>query len=242
MIKNVLKHEKEVTVIGGDHSCAIGTWSGVAKANLHRGPVGLIWVDAHMDAHTPTTSPTGNLHGMPVAHLLGYGDPRLTEIFGLCPKIRPQNLALVGIRSFEAEERELLEKLKVKIFLRKRVHIKTVHFQVPIFYDEDIQKRGLKAVMNDALTVVNDGTDCFGMSIDVDAFQIQDAPGTGTPENGGIVAAEFLNYLKTINYQRHIATEIVEFMPEKDDEVKTTEKLVVNLLEAIYLTKFGERK
>uniref|UniRef100_A0AC34QY92 Arginase n=1 Tax=Panagrolaimus sp. JU765 TaxID=591449 RepID=A0AC34QY92_9BILA len=178
-----------------------------------------------MDAHTPTTSPTGNLHGMPVAHLLGYGDPRLTEIFGLCPKIRPQNLALVGIRSFEAEERELLEKLKV-----------------PIFYDEDIQKRGLKAVMNDALTVVNDGTDCFGMSIDVDAFQIQDAPGTGTPENGGIVAAEFLNYLKTINYQRHIATEIVEFMPEKDDEVKTTEKLVVNLLEAIYLTKFGERK
>lgn len=95
--------------------------------------------------------------------------------------------------------------------------------------------------MDDALTVANDETNCFGMSIDVDGFRIQDAPGTETPENGGIIATEFLDYLKTINYQRHITTEIVEFMPEKDDKAKTTERLVVDLLEAIYLTKFGEK-
>lgn len=112
-------------------------------------------------------------------------------------------------------------------------------FQVPIFFDKDIKRRGLKAVMNDALTAINDGTVNFGMSIDLDGFRVQDAPGTGTPEAGGIIASEFLDYISKMDYQRHIATEIVEFMPEKDDENKTTEKLVAQLLETIYLSKFG---
>lgn len=112
-VMKVTNKGNDLVVIGGDHSCAIGTWSGVARSCHHKGKIGLLWIDAHMDSHTCITSHTGNLHGMPVSHLLGYGDPRLSDILGISPKILPQNLALVGIRSFEPEEKALLEKHKV---------------------------------------------------------------------------------------------------------------------------------
>ncbi|KAE9549297.1 hypothetical protein FO519_007499 [Halicephalobus sp. NKZ332] len=214
--------KEELLVFGGDHSCAIGTWSGVSSAIRPHGDLGLIWVDAHLDAHTPESSPTGNFHGMPVAHLLGHGDKSLTSISDNFPKIKPTNLVFVGIRSYEGPEEELLKKLGVRIF-----------------YDEEVQKRGINDVMNEAIERVSLKTYGFGMSIDLDGFRIQDAPAVGTPEAGGIVADEFLKLIKTHPMEKLLVTEIVEFLPKRDDETKTSEKLIRDLIEHIYLPRFS---
>uniref|UniRef100_A0A914Z5H5 Arginase n=1 Tax=Panagrolaimus superbus TaxID=310955 RepID=A0A914Z5H5_9BILA len=150
---------EELLVFGGDHSCAIGTWSGVASSIRPHGDLGLIWVDAHLDSHTPESSPTGNLHGQPVSHLLGYGNAHLKTVGDKFPKLKPENLVFVGIRSFEPPETEFLQKLGVKIF-----------------YDEEVTKRGINDVMLEAIDRVSHKTYGFGMSIDLDGFRIDDAP------------------------------------------------------------------
>src|SRR5688572_32158105 len=135
-------------VIGGDHSCAAGTWSGVART-MH-GQLGMVWVDAHMDSHTPGTSHTGRLHGMPLAWLLGQDDDPL---YGLSAGVlNPGQVALVGVRSFEPEEAERLKRLGVRVF-----HI------------EEVRARGLDAVFADALAIATAGTEGFGISVDLDA-------------------------------------------------------------------------
>uniref|UniRef100_A0AC34R105 Arginase n=2 Tax=Panagrolaimus sp. JU765 TaxID=591449 RepID=A0AC34R105_9BILA len=213
--------KEELLVVGGDHSCAIGTWSGVASAIRPHGDIGLIWVDAHLDAHTPESSPTGNLHGQPVAHLLGFGNQKLTKIGDQWPKLKPNNLVFVGIRSYEPPEQELLHSLGVKIF-----------------YDDEVAKRGIHDVMNEAIDRVSFKTYGFGLSIDLDGFRVEDAPAVGTPEAGGIIADEFLSFIKCHPMEKLLATEIVEFLPERDDTAKTSEKLVRDLVEHIYLPRF----
>lgn len=157
-----LKKRQRTTVIGGDHSCAIGTWSGVYDAYHHDGDIGLIWFDAHMDGHTPETTPSGNIHGMPVATLLGYGYPTLTNILHDTAKIKPENLCLIGTRSFESGEAALLKKLNVKI------------------YDmEEIAKHGFKEVLQDAIHHVSRHTIGYGFSLDLDGLDPEDAPGGG---------------------------------------------------------------
>ncbi|KAI6191988.1 Arginase [Aphelenchoides bicaudatus] len=186
-----------------------------------QGDIGLIWVDAHMDAHTIESSPTKNLHGTPVAHLLGFGDQTLRTIGDPYPKIKPQNLCMVGIRSFEDEEQELLNRLGVRVF-----------------YDNEVQRRGIYECMLEAIELVSRNTCGFGMSIDLDAFRIKDAPAVGTPEVGGIRAAEFIDFLRDHpNLGNLLATEIVEFMPQKDDLWKRSERLVYDLIESIYIPK-----
>ncbi|CAD5234284.1 unnamed protein product [Bursaphelenchus xylophilus] len=215
--------QNELLVIGGDHSCAIGTWSGVAAAYRPYGDIGLIWVDAHMDAHTIESSPTKNIHGTPVAHLLGFGNELLRTVGDIYPKIKPQNLCLVGIRSFETEEQELLNRLGVRIF-----------------YDSEVQRRGIEQCMKEATELVSRDTHGFGMSIDLDGFRIKDAPAVGTPEPGGIVASEFLDFLRDTQLNGLIATEIVEFMPHKDDIWKRSERLVTDIIESVYLPRISE--
>uniref|UniRef100_A0AC35TNE6 Arginase n=1 Tax=Rhabditophanes sp. KR3021 TaxID=114890 RepID=A0AC35TNE6_9BILA len=217
--------KKEMLVIGGDHSCAIGTWSGVASAARTQGDVGLIWVDAHMDAHTLDSSDTGNIHGMPVAHLLGYGNSKLASIGDDFPAIKPSNLALIGIRSFEPAEQKLLESLGAKIF-----------------YMKDIHEKGFDHCMSEAIKSVTSNTIGFGLSIDLDGFRVEDAPAVGTPEDDGIVADEFLKFFKNNQFDNLIATEIVEFMPRKDDENKKSEHLVKHLVESIYFKKFDSKQ
>jgi len=102
-------------IVGGDHSCAIGTWKGVASALRTRGPLGLIWIDAHMDAHTPQTTPSGALHGMPLACLFGRGDRRLTALGGGIA-LQPQYVCLIGVRRYESNEEALLRQLGVRIY------------------------------------------------------------------------------------------------------------------------------
>ncbi|KAI6232923.1 putative arginase [Aphelenchoides fujianensis] len=218
--KLAVQHQRELVVIGGDHSCAIGTFSGVAAGVQPRGRVGLIWIDAHLDAHTPLTSHSGNLHGMPIAHLLGHGDSALCGLFDFLPKLRPEHLVLIGARSFEQEEREFLESMNVRIF-----------------YMEEVRQRGCYAVLKEAIEHTTDGTCGFTLSVDLDAFDPQDAPAIGCPETGGILADEFLRAVGRVDLRKLLATEVVEFLPVRDSPDRRTEKLVVKLIHQLYANK-----
>uniref|UniRef100_A0A0M3K729 Arginase n=1 Tax=Anisakis simplex TaxID=6269 RepID=A0A0M3K729_ANISI len=227
LVNESLTQNNETVVIGGDHSCAIGTWSGLyAALSKHHGDksdIGLIWVDAHLDAHTPLTSDTGNVHGMPVAHLLGYGDERLKSIYDKHPKINPANLVFIGSRSFEPAEIKFVQSVGAKVF-----------------YQSDVDKLGIEKVLNEAIKIASNKTVGFGMSIDMDGFDVKDAPAVGTPERGGIVANQFINALSKANLKNLLLTELVEFLPRFDKD-KRTEQLVVRLIEAIYGNKLSTR-
>lgn len=183
-------------VLGGDHSCAGGTWTGVARGM--RGALGLVWIDAHMDAHTPRTSHSGRLHGMPLAWLLGQDDDPL---YGLATGVvEPQHVALVGVRSFEPEERERLERLGVRIF-----------------YMDEVRARGVEAVLSDALAIARRGTAGYGISVDLDVVTPDDAPGVGTPVPDGVSAEELVRALARIGGHDDLAAvELVEYSPRLD--------------------------
>lgn len=216
------KEQKFFSVIGGDHSCAIGTWSGVYAAKHVEGDMGLIWIDAHMDSHTPETSESGRIHGMPLATLLGHGYATLTTILNHQPKFKPEHVCLIGVRSYEQGEAELLKRLNVKVF----------------FMDE-VKERGFAAVWQDALAIVNRGTIGYGVTLDIDSLDPLDAPGVDVPEPDGIRAADLMTSWKLMAEDpRLIATEIVEFDPSHDQDQKT-EKLIVSLLQALALGKYS---
>jgi len=189
-------------VVGGDHACAIGTWSGVRAALAPHQAMGLIWVDAHMDSHVPKTSPTGALHGMPVACLLGYGDTALTTLAGPSPKLRPGQVCLIGVRSFEGGERALLERLGVRVF-----------------FMEEVRARGFAAVWDEAVGHVSRDTAGYGVSIDLDAIDPGDAPGVGTPERAGIAADDLIEAVRRGHGDpRLLAVEIAEYNPHQDHD------------------------
>ena len=203
------------TVLGGDHSCAIGTWSGAYMALRDEGPIGLVWIDAHLDSHTPETSPSGNVHGMPLACLLGYGARPLTALAGPGPALDPAHVCVVGVRSFEHSERELLQRLGVRVF----------------FMDE-CQRRGLSAVMADAIAIARNGTAGFGVSIDLDAVDPRDAPGVSLPVAGGLRGLDLAAALQALpNSNDFLGIEIAEFNPYRDDN-RMTARLVEHLLAA----------
>jgi arginase len=157
-------------VLGGDHSIAMGTVSGIAEHHRARGEhVGLLWVDAHADMNTPESSPTGNVHGMPLAVLLGLGHERLVQIGGFWPKVRRENVCLIGIRNLDDTEKEIVRS--------SGVHAYTMR---------EIDERGMQAVMADALQQVQGGTAGFHLSFDLDGMDPNDVPGVGTPVRGGI--------------------------------------------------------
>jgi arginase len=199
-VADSMRHARLPCVIGGDHSCAGGTWTGVARA-LHqagRGPLGLVWVDAHMDAHTPATSHTGRLHGMPLAWLLGQDDDPL---YGLASGVlEPRHVCLVGVRSFEREEKERLERLGVRV-----IHM------------SEVRSRGIDAAIEEAVGIASRGTDAYGISIDLDAITPDEAPGVGTPVAGGIAGAELARALARIGGGASLAAvELVEYLPRLD--------------------------
>jgi arginase len=201
--KNTLLRGVLPLVFGGDHSIAIGTWSGV-KAALHpEEDIGLIWIDAHMDAHSPETSPSLNIHGMPIAVLLGYGDPRLTGINNPQPKLKPENLCLIGIRSFEEGEANLLGDLGVQVYQM-----------------DEVQHRGFPAIFREARGKIPARR--FGLSIDVDAFDPDEAPGTGTPEPSGLRLTDVKKTLYGLAQDpAFLGLEITEFNPYRDINNKT---------------------
>jgi arginase len=206
-----LKQHKFPVVIGGDHSIAMGTWSAVHT--WLQEDFGLIWIDAHLDAHTFETSPSYALHGMPVAALLGHGSPDFTHLLSKSPKIKPENIAFIGIRSFEEGEAHLLASLGVKIFDMDYVHT-----------------HGFDATFKEAQKWVLKNTQFYGITLDIDSLDPEDAPGTGTREPDGIAATDCINSLKGIfSDSRLVAFELTEFNPLEDQE-KKTEKLIWNIM------------
>lgn len=190
-------------VVGGDHSCAVGTWSGVRAAA--RASLGLLWVDAHMDSHVPATSPSGALHGMPLACLLGEGETVLTQLHGPAPKLDPAHVCLFGVRSYEAGEANLLRRLGVRVI-----------------FMEEIMRRGFAAMWREALQHVTRATAYYGITIDLDAIDPRDAPGVGTPAPGGIAGDELVHALTDLQRDpRLLALEIAEYNPHRDREGRT---------------------
>jgi len=220
IVADLTKSKEFFTVFGGDHSCAIGTWSGASSAIKEEGDLGLIWIDAHLDSHTFATSQTGNIHGMPLASLLGLGDRSLASIQTPDVKLKPEHVCVIGARSYEQGEVENLKNLNVRIY-----------------FMEEVEARGLDAVMQEALTLVKTNTAAFGVTIDIDSIDPREAPGTGVSEPGGLSAASLCRALMTIaDDAKLIGTEIVEFDPHLDKE-HLTEKLVPRLMAALIAGK-----
>jgi arginase len=210
--RSIVAGEK-FAVIGGDHSCAIGSWSGAAVALASRGDIGLIWIDAHMDSHTPFTSHSGAVHGMPLAVLFGRGDPRLTSIMSVEPKLKPQNVCLIGVRSFEEEEQTLLRKLGVRVYSQN-----------------EVRERGLAEVLSEARAIVRQQTAAYGISIDLDAIDPQDAPGVGSPEPNGLSGKALKSELQRFRHDDDLlGIEIVELNPVRD-KFGQTSALALDLL------------
>lgn len=222
VVHDTVAEASRFIVLGGDHSCALGTWQGATRALAARGPLGLIWIDAHMDAHTPLTSPSGNRHGMPLAALLGTG---ATAVFSVAenapPLFAPEHVCLIGVRSFEPEEERLLKKLGVRVY---RMH--------------EVEKRGLAVVMTEALQRVQAGTAGFGLTVDLDAVDPREAPAVTMPVAHGLHAAELIEAVASAARQRNlVGVEIAEYNPHNDHESRTAE-LMQTLIETVVAAEF----
>jgi arginase len=201
-------------VLGGDHSVAVGTVSGVARHFRQQGrTIGLIWLDAHADMNTPGSSPSGNVHGMPLAAILGRGAPELVDLFGFHPKVSPAHTAIVGLRDVDRLERDNVRD--------SGVHAYTMR---------DIDERGLRTVMEEAIRAASVGTDGFHLSLDMDFVDPKDAPGVGTPVRGGATYREAHLAMEMIcDSGKMVSMEVVEVNPVID-EVNRTADLAVELI------------
>ncbi|MCA1576007.1 MAG: arginase [Acidobacteria bacterium] len=205
-------------IVGGDHSIAIGSFAGAAAYFRRREQsLGLIWFDAHADMNTPDTTPTGNIHGMPLAALLGRGAPELTRVGGFSPAIHPALCAHVGARDVDAGERELIKKLGVRFFTMR-----------------EIDERGMSACMDEAIAIASKGTAGYAVTFDVDALDPGDAPGSGTLVRGGLTYREaHLGMEKIAENGGMRLLEIVEINTALDVNNKTAELGVELILSAL---------
>jgi arginase len=214
--KILTRDKKFFCVFGGDHSSAIGTWSGVAGGCDE--DFGLIWIDAHMDCHTFSTSASKNIHGMPVAALLGKGDSALTQIITKKPKIHPKNLHLIGIRDYEPEEPKLLDELGASVF-----------------YADNVNKIGVHKILTSSVESILKNCKKFGISLDIDSIDPSYAPGVSTPSPNGLNPddlIESLAFIKNRFSDNFIGIEITEFNPCQDKNDKT-KKIIHRIIDAI---------
>lgn len=220
-VRRTLEQSEIPVVLGGDHSIAIGTVSGVSEFFRERDQkVGLIWIDAHGDMNTPETSPSGNIHGMPLATLLGMGHPRLVEMGGFWPKVEARHTCLIGIRDIDEIERQNVK--------RSGIHAYTMR---------DVDERGMRAVMQEAIGFASDGTAGFHVSFDLDAMDPRDVPGTGTPVKGGISWREANLLMEMISDTgRMTSLEVTELNPILDVKNQSGEVAV-----DVILSAFGKR-
>ena len=206
LVVRAYEQGKTPLVLGGDHSIAVGTVSGMAEAFRRKNKrIGLIWFDAHADFNTPETSPSGNVHGMPLASIMGYGPHQLTHIFDFSPKIQPEHVALIGIREVDKEERELVKKSGIRVFTMK-----------------DIDRRGIGTVMDEAISLVSRDTDGFSVTLDADFLDPYDSPGVATPVRGGADYREAHLAMEMVADTKKLASfEITEINPILDVHNKT---------------------
>jgi arginase len=204
--------------IGGDHSIAIGSIAGVAKAFRQRNEtLGLIYFDAHADMNTTETTPSGNIHGMPLAALLGYGAPELVNVAGFAPKLDPKMCAHVGARDIDPGERELIRRLGMRFFTMR-----------------EIDERGLNVCMDEAIAIAKQGTAGYAVTFDVDALDPRDAPGSGTLVRGGLSYREsHLAMEKIAEAGGMRSLEVVEINTALDVNNRTAELGVELILSAL---------
>lgn len=213
-IEKVTEHTRQVVesglgvgciplVLGGDHSLSIGSVAGVAEHYRRQDrSIGVIWVDAHADMNRPQTTPSGNIHGMSLAVLLGKGHPRLTRRL---PSVKPENASILGARELDAGEKRLISELDVRVFTMS-----------------EIDERGVATCMDEALERANAGTAGFHLSLDLDALDPRVAPGVGTPVQGGLTYREgHLVCEKVARSGRLLSLEVVELNPVLDDRNHT---------------------
>ena len=216
--KRILEDGDFPLILGGDHSIAMGTVSGVS-AHFHQQnqKIGLIWFDAHGDMNIPATSPSGNIHGMPLSHLLGKGDQDLSSILGFSPKVAPENVAIIGLRSLDSQERQIIQASGIKALTMR-----------------DIDERGMARVACEALDVVNDGTAGFHLSFDVDGCDPSVIPGSGTLVPGGVQFREahlLMEYCADSGSMTSL--EIVELNPFLDHQNISAERTLELILSAM---------
>jgi arginase len=205
-------------ILGGDHSIAIGSISGYASFCRKRNEKpGLIWFDAHADMNTPETSPSGNIHGMPLAVLLGYGAPQLSSIGNFSPKLDPTFCVHIGARDIDRDERELVRKLGIR-FMTMR----------------EIDERGMSACMDEAIQIASRASGGYAVTFDVDALDPGDAPGSGTLVRGGLTYREsHLAMEKIADAGGMRSLEVVEINTALDINNKTAELGVELILSAL---------
>ncbi len=217
-VKKILTDGELPIILGGDHSIAMGSVAGASSFFRERDEqLGLIWFDAHADMNTPETSPSGNLHGMPLAVLFGHGAPELTGIEGFSPKIEPHFCAHIGARDVDPGERELIRRLGVRFFTMR-----------------EIDERGMSACVDEAIHIASKAPAGYHVTLDVDALDPGDAPGSGTIVRGG------MTYREAHLAMEHIAEaggmtsiEVVEINTALDINNRTAELGVELILSAL---------
>ncbi|MBP0727315.1 arginase [Bacillus sp. RG28] len=212
-VDEILTAKKMPLVLGGDHSIAIGTLAGVSK---HFNNLGVIWYDAHGDLNTEETSPSGNIHGMSLAVSLGHGHPLLTNIGGYAPKVKPENVVIIGARDLDEGEREIIRELGIKVY--------TMH---------EVDKLGMTKVMEETLDYLKE-CDGVHLSLDLDGIDPLYTPGVGTPVPGGITFREShlaMEMLCDANVLTSI--EFVEVNPILDERNKTA-VVAVDLITSLF--------
>jgi arginase len=221
LIVKTLEAGKMPITLGGDHSIAAGTVAGVAEFYRRQNQkIGLIWIDAHTDVNTPESSPSGNVHGMPLAAIMGLGPPELSNIFDFSPKVSAENCVLVGVRDIDAIEKENVRRTGIHVFTMR-----------------DIDERGMRTVMEEALRAAGRGTAGYHVSLDMDWVDPEDAPGVGTPVRGGATYREAHLAMEIIaDHGRMLSFEIVEVNPVIDEHNQTAD-LAVELA----LSAFGKK-
>jgi len=216
-VARALRERRLPLVLGGDHSIAIGTLAGVAAHFRRRQRIGLIWMDAHGDMNTPQTTPSGNIHGMPLACVLGMGARPLTHLLGFAPKVAPAHCALVGARDLDRGEKRNLRRAGIRVFTMR-----------------EIDEHGMRAVMTKAVRMASTGTAGFHVSLDMDALNPDLAPGVGTPVRGGLTYREAHLAMEMIaDAGTMLSLEVVEINPMRDVRNQTAELAVELALSAL---------
>ena len=216
-VGGILQKGRIPVVLGGDHSIAMGTIAGVSRFHREKGgKIGLVWFDAHGDMNTPETSPTGNIHGMPLAAALGLGDKTLAGLAGATPMVDGARAAVVGLRDVDPAERENLKDSGIGAFTMR-----------------DIDERGMRTVMEEAIKRASSGTEGIHVSFDLDGMDPEFAPGVGTPSPGGISFREAHLAMEMLaDTEMVISAELVEVNPILDQSNRTAH-LGVGLLQSL---------
>ena len=211
LVEDALERGCMPLVLGGDHSIAIGSVAGVSRFYARRGErIGLIWVDAHSDMNTPGTSPSGNVHGMPLAVLTGHGPQLLRSLADRHPAVRPENVSMIGVRKIDPAEREVVISSGVRVFTMS-----------------EVDERGIAPCVEEAITRASAGTAGFHLSYDLDSLDPMIAPGVGTPVAGGLTFREgHLICEKVARSGRLVSLDMVELNPVLDAHNRTAQMAV----------------